>query len=76
MSNATNDKLLELVDITIDWASELGEAWVATTTGRIIDNQREQLLSVVKANDLELAEVLVNNLAKTCAYAQKELDEA
>jgi len=75
MSNTTNDTLLDAISDTIDWASELGEAWLGTTTGRILDSQRDELRSVVKSNDLELAEILVKNLAETCVFAQKELDE-
>lgn len=73
MSNITNDKLLETVNETVDWASELGETFLATTTGRVLDNQRDELLRVVKSGDLELADVLVFNLAQTCTYAEEEL---
>lgn len=75
MSNITNDNLLNDINETIDWASELGEAWLGTTTGRVLDSQRETLRSVVKINDLELASVLVLNLAQTCVRAEELLHE-
>lgn len=73
MSDFTNTQLIETVNETVDWASELAEQWVGTTTGRIIDNERDNLISLVKNNDLELASVSVINLAKTCQYAEDEL---
>lgn len=75
MSHASNDQLLETINETVDWASEMGEAWVGTTTGRIIDSERDNLLSIVKNNNLELASVAVLNLAKTCQYAEDELNK-
>lgn len=75
MSHFNNEQLLETVNETVDWASELGEQWAGTTLGRILDNERDNLLSVVKNNDLELASVEVINLAQTCMHAEEQLRE-
>jgi hypothetical protein len=69
-------ELRKIVEDTIQWANELAEAWVGTTTGRIIDKQKEHVEDLVKSNDLNLAEVAVTELAQTCVYAEKELNES
>lgn len=68
-------QLLKEVDKAVDWAGELGDQWTGTTVGRILDNERENLLSIVKANDMELASVAVLNLMNVCQYAEKQLKE-
>lgn len=67
-------ELLKEVEKTVDWAGELGDQWTGTTVGRILDSERDNLLSIVKANDLELASVAVINLMQTCMYAEQQLN--
>lgn len=67
--------LVTEVEKTVDWASELGDAWVGTMVGQILDNERDNLLRLVRSGDLELASVAVLNLVNVCEYAQKQLNE-
>ena len=68
--------ILKEVDKAVELAGELGDQWVGTTIGRILDSERDNLLSIVRANDIELASVAVLNLLNTCEYAEKQLNEA
>lgn len=68
-------ELRKIVDDTIQWANEMSEAWVGTTTGRIIDKQIEHVSDLMKSNDFNLAEIAVSELAETCVYAEKELND-
>ena len=70
----TGTQLKKLVDETIEWANQLDEAWVGTTTGNIIHRQKEHLKELVDANEMNLASVAVLELAQTCDYAEEELD--
>lgn len=72
MSNITNTQLLEIIDDTLEWASELSEQWTGTMVGRVINSQQAQLIKAVDNGDLELAYSLVHNLGQTLDYAQKE----
>lgn len=65
------DQLLDKVERTVDWASDLGDQWVGTLIGRMLDAERANVLEAVKRNDLELASVMVLNLVHTCQYAEK-----
>lgn len=76
MLDLTEDNLLKTVDETVDWASELGDQWVGTLIGRILDSERDNLLTMVKENNLELASVAVLNLAMTCQHAENQLKKA
>lgn len=76
MPDLTKEQLLETVEETLDWAGDLGDAWTGTTIGRILDNERDNLVSIVKANDLELASVAVLNLAMTCQHAEEQLKQS
>lgn len=69
-------ELLKEVDTVVERASELGDHWTGTMIGRILDEERDNLLSAVKENRLELASVMVLNLVHTCDYAEKQLEEA
>lgn len=73
MQDLTEKNLLKQVDETVEWASELGDQWVGTLIGRILDNERDNLLCIVKEHNLELASVAVLNLAMTCQHAENEL---
>ena len=66
-------QLLEEVDKAVDRAGELGDQWVGTLIGRMLDAERDNVLEAVKRDDLELASVMVLNLTKTCDYAEKQL---
>lgn len=68
-------QLLQEVDKAVELAGELGDQWTGTTIGRILDSERENLLSIVKSNDMQLASVAVLNLMNTCTYAEKQLNE-
>lgn len=68
-------KLSKEVDKAVDWASELGDQWVGTMIGQVLDNERDTLLRIVKSNNMELASVAVLNLMHTCMYAEKQLKE-
>lgn len=63
------------VEKAVDWASELGDAWVGTMVGQILDSERDNLLRIVRSNNMELASVAVLNLMHTCMYAEKQLRE-
>lgn len=73
MQDLTEKNLLKTVDETVAWASDLGDQWVGTLIGRILDNERDNLLDMVKENNLELASVAVLNLAMTCQHAEEQL---
>lgn len=75
MAELTKEQLLQTVEKTVDWASDLGDQWVGTMIGRMLDAERDNLLETVKRNDLELASVMVLNLTTTCNYAEKQLSE-
>ena len=68
-------ELLKEVEQTVDWASDLGDQWVGTLIGRMLDAERNNVLEAVKRDDLELASVMVLNLTMTCQYAEKQLTE-
>ena len=68
-------ELSKEVDKAVDWASELGDQWVGTMIGQVLDNERDTLLRIVKSNNVELASVAVLNLMHTCMYAKKQLKE-
>lgn len=68
-------ELSKEVDKAVDWASELGDQWVGTMIGQVLDNERDTLLRIVKSNNMELASVAVLNLMHTCMYAEKQLKE-
>lgn len=67
-------ELRKIVDNTIKWANDLSESWVGTTTGRVIDRQKELVEDLMVSKDFNLAEIAVSELAQTCDYAEKELD--
>lgn len=71
----TEQQLKKTVKETLGWASELSDAWVGTTTGNIIDSQKNHLESLVESGDMNLASVQVIELAQTLVYAEGELDE-
>ena len=71
----TDPKLLETVEKTVGWASELGDQWVGTLIGRMLDAERDYVLEAVKRGDPELASAMVLNLTKTCQHAEKQLKE-
>ena len=64
-------ELLSKVEKTVDWASDLGDQWVGTLIGRMLDAERDHVLEAVRREDLELASVMVLNLTKTCQYAEQ-----
>lgn len=68
-------QVLKEVDKAVDWASELGDQWVGTMLGQVLDSERDSLLRIVKSNNMELASVAVLNLLHTCEYAEKQLNE-
>lgn len=68
-------QLLKEVDKAVDRAGELGDQWVGTLIGLMLDAERDNVLEAVKRDDLELASVMVLNLTKTCDYAEKQLME-
>ena len=68
-------ELSKEVDKAVDWASELGDQWVGTLIGRMLDAERDHVLEAVKRDDPELASVMVLNLTKTCQHAEKQLRE-
>ncbi len=73
MTTLSKKKLLKTVDETVDRASELGDQWVGTLIGRMLDSERDNLLYIVKQENLELASVAVLNLEMTCQHAEKQL---
>lgn len=73
MKDLNEETLLKTVNETVDWASDLADQWVGTLIGRILDNERDNLLYMVKENNLELASVAVLNLAMTCQHAEEQL---
>ena len=68
-------KIQDEVERAVDWASDLGDQWVGTIVGQVLDSERESLLRIVKSNNMELASVAVLNLIHTCMYAEKQLKE-
>lgn len=71
----TDSKLLETVEKAVDLASDLGDQWVGTMIGQVLDNERDTLLRIAKSNNLELASVAALNLMNTCEFAEKQLAE-
>lgn len=71
MTKTTQKKLLETVELTVDRASDLGDQWVGTLVGRMLDSERDHLLYAVRENRLELASVMVLNLSNLCDHAEK-----
>ena len=68
-------KIQDEVEKTVGWASDLGDQWVGTIVGQVLDSERESPLRIVKSNNMELASVAVLNLIHTCMYAEKQLKE-
>lgn len=66
-----NDKFLS---DTLDRSRELSEIFTNTTVGRVIDYQRVRVENA-SHEDPELASILVLELAKTCAEAERELND-
>lgn len=75
MKDLTKETLLETVEETVERASELGDHWTGTTLGRVLDSERDNVLKLVRNEDLELASVSVLNLAMTCQFAEEKLRE-
>lgn len=68
-------KIQDEVEKAVGWASDLGDQWVGTIVGQVLDSERESPLRIVKSNNMELASVAVLNLIHTCMYAEKQLKE-
>jgi hypothetical protein len=71
----TDKQLKKVVKETLEWANDMSDTWVGTTTGNIIDSQKKHLENLVESGDMNLASVQVIELAQTLVYAEKELDE-
>lgn len=67
----TQDKLLEMIDETIAWASNISELWTGTLHADIIDSQQAQLIKAVDQQDYKKAYNLMCDLAQTLDYAEK-----
>lgn len=67
--------LQQEVDRAVDLASDLGDRWTGTTLGRVLDNERANVLSLMRVDEPELASVAVINLLNTCKYAEKLEEE-
>ena len=68
-------KIQDEVEKAVGWASDLGDQWVGTIVGQVLDSERESPLRIVKSNNMELASVAVLTLIHTCMYAEKQLKE-
>jgi len=75
MSTLSKEKILEAVNKTVDRASDLGDKWIGTLIGKVLDDERDNLLYIVKEDNLELASILVLNLAMTCQHAEEQLKQ-
>lgn len=75
MSNLTNDQLLDLIEETLAWGSDVSERWSGTLHEKIIETQRARIKEAVNKNDLELAYSLVRDLAQTLEVSEKELQK-
>lgn len=67
----TSEKLLELIDETLAWASDISERWTGTLHEKLIDNQRVQLIEAVERGDLNKGYILLCDLGQTLDYAEK-----
>lgn len=74
MGDLTNTQLLELIDETLAWASDVSEMWTGTLHAELIDQEQAKLINAVEKNDLEYARELVYNLAQTLEHAEKEYE--
>ena len=59
---------------TLEWASEIAESWVGTTTGAIIDSQKRHVETLMKTKDLNLVSIAVLELVQTCKEAEHNLN--
>lgn len=75
MKDLTKETLTQTVEETIERASELGDHWTGTTLGRVLDSERDNVVKLMRNDELELASVSVLNLAMTCQFAEEKLRE-
>lgn len=75
MSDAANKELLELIDRTLAWASEVSEMWTGTIHASIIDSQMAQLTKAVEVSDMGRAHRLVHILAQSVKNSQEEYEK-
>jgi hypothetical protein len=70
-----NQQILDLIDNTLAWASDMSEQWTGTPYEKVIDGQQAQLIMAVGDNDLNRAHELVHSLARTLEQAERALNE-
>jgi hypothetical protein len=72
MSNLTNDQLMDLVDETMRWGSEVSERWTGTLYEKQIDFQQANILKALERNNLDEVRKLVYDLAKYLDVAEED----
>lgn len=72
MTTMPKDILLDYIDSTLAWASDVSEMWAGTLHEKLIDNQQAQLIKAVDEEDFELAYKKMCDLAQMLDFAEKE----
>ena len=72
----TNEQLLDLVDSTMKWATEVSELWTGTLYGKQIDLEKERLFESVRSGDTEQMKTQVTDLAQFLNQAEEEYERA
>lgn len=76
METLTDEKLLDFIDETIEWSTEICEMWTGTLHEKLIDSQRAQLIKAVDEGDMKKAYILMCDLGQTLDYAEKAFKDA
>lgn len=71
----SEEQILDLVDTTLAWGSEVAEMWAGTQYQEYIDSQQTQVISAVEHKDFEKIRTLVYDLAQTLTQAEKEYND-
>lgn len=75
MSNLTHDQLLDLVETTLSWGSEVAEKWAGTLYQEQIDAQKELIRKELTNNNSKKVFDLVSGLALFLKDAEEKYDE-
>lgn len=75
MKQNINEKLDTIINETLLWADDLSEKWTGTMHEKIINIQKERLLTAVGKKDSELAQNFLYDLAQTLEASDQEYEK-
>ena len=69
------EQILDLIDTTLLWGSDVAEMWSGTQYEKQIDLQQAQVIKAAEQENWDKAETLVYGLAQFLHEAEEEYDE-